>query len=58
MIGKAPERKKKTLHHDIVHFAGLWSREEAAEFDRNLKAQGKVDLEPWERKKVMLDTSV
>jgi len=40
---KAPEKKKRVLYHDLDHLAGLWSREEAAEFDRNLKAQRKVN---------------
>jgi len=39
---KIPE-KKKVLHHDLDHLAGLWSREEAASLDKTLKAQRKVD---------------
>jgi plasmid stability protein len=39
---KAPDKKKKALHYDLDHLAGLWSREEAAEFDRYLKAQRSV----------------
>lgn len=36
---KAPERKKRVLYHDLDHLGGLWSREEAASFDKSLKAQ-------------------
>jgi plasmid stability protein len=48
---KAPERKKRVLYKDLDHLAGLWSREEAAEFDKNLKAQRKVDPELWKKSK-------
>jgi hypothetical protein len=47
---KVPE-KKKVLYHDLDHLAGLWSREEAASFDKTLKAQRKVDAELWKRSK-------
>jgi plasmid stability protein len=47
---KAPE-KKKVLYHDLDHLAGLWSREEAAAFDKSLKAQRKVDTELWKKSK-------
>jgi hypothetical protein len=39
---KVPE-KKKVLHHDLDHLSGLWSRKEAASFDKTLKAQKMVD---------------
>jgi plasmid stability protein len=45
----APEMKKRVLYSDLDHLAGLWSREEAAEFDKNLKAQRKVDAELWKK---------
>lgn len=48
---RAPEKRKKVLYHDLDHLAGLWSREEAAEFDKNLKAQRKVDTELWKKSK-------
>jgi hypothetical protein len=47
--GKVPEEKKKALHHDLDHFAGLWSQKETAEFGNNLKAQRKMDLELWKK---------
>jgi DNA polymerase III delta subunit len=39
---KVPEKKKRVLYHELDHLAGLWSREEAASFDKSLKAQRKV----------------
>jgi hypothetical protein len=48
---KYPARKKRVLYNDLDHLAGLWSRKEAAEFDKNLKAQRKVDPEPWKKSK-------
>jgi hypothetical protein len=48
---KAPEKKKRVLYDDLDHLAGLWSREEAAEFDKTLKAQRKVDAELWKKSK-------
>jgi len=47
---KVPE-KKKVLYHDLDHLAGLWSREEAASFDKILKVQRKVDAELWKKAK-------
>ncbi len=49
--GKQPEKKKRVLYHDLDHLAGLWSREEAASFDKTLKAQRKVDAELWKKSK-------
>lgn len=47
----APEKKRRVLYHDLDHLAGIWSREEAASFDKALKAQRKVDAELWKRSK-------
>jgi hypothetical protein len=47
--GKAPDKKKRVLYHDLDHLAGLWSREEAAAFDKHLKGQRKVDEELWKK---------
>jgi plasmid stability protein len=48
---KAEGKKKRVLYDDLDHLAGLWSREEAAQFDKTLKAQRKVDTELWKRSK-------
>ena len=48
---KVSEKKGRVLYGDLYHLAGIWSREEAAEFDKNLKAQRKVDAELWKKSK-------
>lgn len=48
---KAAEKKSRVLYDDLDHLAGIWSREEAAQFDKNLKAQRKVETELWKRSK-------
>ena len=50
-VSGKPEQKKRTLYHDLDHLAGIWSREESAEFEKNLKTQRKVDSELWKRTK-------
>lgn len=42
-------KKKQMLYHDLDHLAGLWAREEAAEFDKALDAQRKIDAGLWKR---------
>jgi hypothetical protein len=49
--GPATTKRKKVLHRDLDHFAGLWTREEAAVFDKSLKTQRKVDAELWKKSK-------
>jgi hypothetical protein len=51
VTGKSAEKKKRVLHHDLDHLAGLWSREESAAFEKNLRGQRKVDEELWKRAK-------
>ena len=41
--GPKVQEKKRVLYHDLDHLAGLWSREEAASFEKTLKAQRKND---------------
>lgn len=48
---KTLEKKKRVVYHDLDHLAGLWLREEAASFDKTLKAQRKVDAELWKKSK-------
>lgn len=47
---KGREKKKKTaLSHDLDHLAGVWSKEEAETFERNLKLQRKIDEDLWKK---------
>lgn len=39
---------KKALHYDLDKFSGSWTKEEADEFDENLKEQRTVDPKDWE----------
>lgn len=41
-------KPEATVYHDLDHLAGSWSDEEAAEFDRALDAQRRIDPELWE----------
>ncbi len=34
--------------HDLDHLAGTWTADEAAQFDRSLQAQRRIDPELWE----------
>ena len=45
--GKSSSRE--FLHHDLDHLCGTWTREDAAEFGKNLKALRKIDGDLWER---------
>lgn len=40
-------KKRSALHHDLDRFFGVWSEEEAQEFDKELKRQRKIDPELW-----------
>ena len=43
-----PKDTKPTIHHDLDHMFGVWSREEADEFDASLKESRAVDPKDWE----------
>ena len=46
---RSPERPqgKPTRHHELDPLAGTWSAEEAAEFERSLAAQRRIDPDVW-----------
>lgn len=44
---RAP-KKAKVAHRDLDGLAGVWSKAEAAAFDRALKSQRKIDPEKWQ----------
>jgi plasmid stability protein len=41
------KRKRNVIYNDLDHLAGTWSREQAAEFERNTAVFEKVDEEIW-----------
>ena len=49
--GKSPEKKERVPHHDLDYLSGLWSREESAAFEKNLRGQRKMDEELWKKAK-------
>jgi hypothetical protein len=46
---KAP--KRKTLHHDLDHLCGIWTKGEAEEFMRNVEFQRTIDEGLWKNAK-------
>lgn len=44
----ARRNQGRSLHHDLDHLAGTWSREEAEAFEASLAGQRKIDAELWE----------
>ena len=41
--------KKTKVHHDLDHWFGKWSREEADEFDRFIMEQRRQDQQWWDK---------
>jgi len=39
--------KKKKLHHDLDALAGSWTKQEAAQFEKSLSSQRRIDPELW-----------
>jgi hypothetical protein len=46
---KGKEKKKRTTYHDLDHLSGIWTKEEAKIFIRNLEFQRKIDEDLWKR---------
>ena len=45
--GLRPDEVKPKVNHDFDEFVGVWSEEEADEFDHNLAGQRQIDWELW-----------
>ena len=45
-VGLSP-RQRPPMFDDLDHLAGTWSSEEAAEFERHLVVQRRIDGELW-----------
>ncbi len=41
------KKKRNVIYSDLDHLAGTWSKEDAAEFERNTAVFEKVDDEIW-----------
>ncbi len=47
-IGIQKKKVAKTVsYHDLDHLAGVWSKTETDEFQRNLKDQRQIDEDIW-----------
>lgn len=49
--GKRTERREKTLYHDLDHLSGVWTKEEARAFKKNLALQRNIEEELWKKGK-------
>ena len=45
--GRIKKASKEIVYHDIDHLSGAWSRDEAQQFERNLKDQRQIDEDVW-----------
>jgi len=48
---KEKAQKRKSLHHDLDHLCGVWTRREAEEFTKNVELQRAVDEDLWKNAK-------
>jgi len=46
---KGEEKKKKTLYRDLDHLSGIWTKEEAKTFKKELQLQRKIDGDLWKK---------
>ncbi|MBI4744822.1 MAG: hypothetical protein HY776_08440 [Actinobacteria bacterium] len=47
---KGKVNRRKTLYHDLDHLAGVWTKEEASMFKKNLEIQRKIDESLWKKR--------
>ena len=47
-LGLSAKERRARLHHDLDDLAGIWTKEEAVEFDSALREQRKIDEELWQ----------
>ncbi len=43
--------KRKSLHHDLDHLSGIWTKREAEEFIKNIRFQRSIDENLWKNTK-------
>ena len=48
---KEKVQKRKSLHHDLDHLCGIWTRREAEEFTKNVELQRAIDEDLWKNAK-------
>ena len=47
-LGISVSGPRKVRHNDLDRFCGMWSEEQADEFDRSLAEQRRIDPEMWD----------
>lgn len=47
---KGKGKIKETFYHDLDHLSGLWTKEDAKTFERNLEFQRKIDEDLWKNR--------
>ena len=48
---KQKAQKRKSLHHDLDHLCGVWTKGEAEEFTKNVEFQRTIDEGLWKKAK-------
>ena len=48
---KEKAQKRKSLHHDLDHLCGIWTKREADEFIKNVELQRTIDEDLWKNAK-------
>lgn len=48
---KGKEQKRKSLHHDLDHLCGIWTKREAEEFTKTVEFQRRIDEGLWKNAK-------
>ncbi len=44
-------QKRKSMHHDLDHLCGIWTKRDAEEFNQNLEVQRTIDEGLWKNAK-------
>ena len=48
---KEKMQKRKSMHHDLDHICGIWTKRDAEEFTKNVEFQRTIDEGLWKNTK-------
>jgi hypothetical protein len=48
---KEKMQKRKSIHHDLDHLCGIWTKRDAEEFTKNVEFQRTIDEGLWKNTK-------
>lgn len=48
---KEKMQKRKSIHHDLDHLCGIWTKRDAEEFTKNVEFQRMIDEGLWKNTK-------